>query len=64
MPADCPPDITSHTEVLARRAGSLRTQARGLRPLVAQAYRRRAAELELQAWATKARTCGAEPLAA
>jgi hypothetical protein len=61
---ECPPDITHHTTGLARRAGSLRAQARGLGPFVAQAYRRRASELELEAWAIKARRCGVEPIAA
>jgi hypothetical protein len=62
--ADCAPDIIQKTSALSRRADSLRGQARGLRPLVAQAFRRRASELELEAWAIKARSCGAEPIAA
>lgn len=64
MSADCSPDIIHHTAVLCGRADSLRGQAEGLRPLVAQAYRRRASELELEAWAIKARSCEAEPIAA
>jgi hypothetical protein len=64
VPTDCSPDIIQRTTELGRRAGSLRGQAHGLRPLVAQAYLRRASELELQAWAIKARTCEVEPVAA
>lgn len=64
MAADCPPDITRHTTGLARRARSLRDQSEDLRPLVAQAYRRRASELELEAWALRVGRCPAEPAAA
>lgn len=35
---------------LRHRAQGLRTQARALEPVLASTYRRRAAELELQAW--------------
>lgn len=40
----------SATTQLQSRAGRLRSQAASLHPLVAEAYRRRAAELDLQAW--------------
>jgi hypothetical protein len=39
--------------VLKQRADSLRRMAGSMNELVAQAYRRRAAELELQAWLTE-----------
>ena len=64
MFAASPSEIDRRTAMLSRRADSLRVQAQNLGPLVAETYRRRAAELELQAWAIKARTNGAEPLAA
>jgi hypothetical protein len=38
------------TAPLQRRARRLRHQADSLTPLLAEAYRRRAAELDLQAW--------------
>jgi len=62
--AECAPDIIRETTALSRRADSLRDQAEELRPPVALAYRRRASELELEAWAIKARRCEAEPIAA
>lgn len=37
-------------ELLRSRAASLRSQATGLSPLLATTYRRRASELELEAW--------------
>jgi hypothetical protein len=43
-------ELLTTSVVLRDRAASLRTQARGLSPLVAGAYARRAAELELEAW--------------
>ena len=64
MTADCSPDVIRHTSALSRRADSLRGQAGDLRSPVALAYRRRASELELEAWAIKARNCEAEPIAA
>jgi hypothetical protein len=64
VPAKCSPTIIAKTSGLSRRADSLRGQADGLRPFLAQAYRRRASELELEAWAIKARSCEAEPIAA
>ena len=41
---------------LHSRAAHLRRQAGGLHPLVGRAYRRRAAELELGAWALAIRS--------
>ena len=38
------------------RAGRLRAQAKTMHPLVGKAYRRRAAELELAAWALAIRS--------
>lgn len=43
---------TESAEHLRNRAASLRLQADGLPDLLATTYRRRAAELELQAWVT------------
>jgi hypothetical protein len=43
-------DTTDATASLQGRAGRLRHQAALLTPLLAEAYRRRAAELDLQAW--------------
>ena len=42
--------------VLRQRATSLRRMSGSMNELVAQAYRRRAAELELQAWLTEVGT--------
>ena len=64
MPVECSPAIIHRTGALCRRADALRGQAGSLRPLVAQAYRRRASELELEAWAIKVRHCRTEPIAA
>lgn len=46
---------------LLARARSLRDEAHHVNPVLASAYRRRAAELRLEAWARAGRT--AEPLA-
>jgi len=40
-------DLARH---LRQRATSLRTQARSLSPVLATAYRRRASEVEFEAW--------------
>jgi hypothetical protein len=48
---DPPPEVTQ----LQNRAASLRRTAETQHELVAQAYRRRAAELELQIWLTQLR---------
>lgn len=42
--------IAGSTTRLQRRARRLRSQVTSLHPLVADAYRRRAAELDLEAW--------------
>jgi hypothetical protein len=42
--------------LLLARAQSLRVQAKHVNPIVADAYRRRAAELQLAAWAWTARS--------
>jgi len=58
------PEITRHISVLNQRAASLRAQARDLPELQAKTYRRRAAELELEAWAIEVRSGAGEPVAA
>ena len=51
------PDQTDRAvAALHSRAGHLRSQARAMHPLVGSAYRRRAAELELGAWALAIRS--------
>lgn len=45
-----------HTTSLERRALTLRTQAEDMNPMEALAFRRRAAELELEVWAIKVRS--------
>ncbi len=52
-PAD---DHNEGVGVLRQRATSLRRMSGSMNELVAQAYRRRAAELELQAWLTEVGT--------
>jgi len=49
------PQLEAHErpDVLQARAARLRRQARRMQPLVSIACRRRAAELELMAWAIK-----------
>jgi hypothetical protein len=65
MKITLPPEIETRTIVLTDRATSLRAQAETLPDLLAQTYRRRAAELELEAWATELRAGGlVEPAAA
>jgi hypothetical protein len=52
---------TTDTEsLLVARAERLRVLARDLNPLLASTYRRRAAELRLEAWARAARLAPAE----
>jgi hypothetical protein len=46
---------------LVARARSLRTQAGHVHPVLAAAYRRRAAELQMEAWARAARRAPASP---
>ena len=65
MKITLPPEIEHRTTVLHDRATSLRAQADTLPDLLGQTYRRRAAELELEAWALELRSGGvAEPAAA
>jgi hypothetical protein len=59
-----PSEITHHVNVLHQRAASLRAQAESLPELQATTYRRRAAELELEAWAIEVRSGAGEPVAA
>lgn len=53
------PQIAHETEhdqqMLLARAGSLRAQAELLDPVLAGTYRRRASELELEAWVLEVR---------
>jgi hypothetical protein len=58
MNVTLPTEVTHRTTVLNERAASLRAQADGLPELLAQTYRRRASELELEAWATELRAGG------
>jgi hypothetical protein len=58
------PEITHRVSSLHQRAESLRTQADALPELLARTYRRRAAELELEAWALEVRSGAGEPVAA
>ena len=53
-----PAEVTHRTTVLNDRAASLRAQADGLPEVLAVTYRRRAAELELEAWALELRSGG------
>jgi hypothetical protein len=46
-------DEVESVDVLKQRAEALRRTASSMHELVARAYRRRAAELELQAWLTQ-----------
>jgi hypothetical protein len=48
-------DFDREVQFLKRRAEALRRGADGVHHVVGQAYRRRAAELELQAWLTQVR---------
>ena len=65
MKITLPPEIAHRTTVLHDRAASLRAQADALPEVLATTYRRRAAELELEAWALELRSGGiAEPVAA
>lgn len=59
-----PPEITHRVAQLEQRAVSLRAQAEALPELLARTYRRRAAELELEAWAIEVRHGAGEPVAA
>ena len=58
MTPTLPAEVTHRTTVLHDRAASLRSQADALPEVLAQAYRRRASELELEAWALELRAGG------
>jgi hypothetical protein len=45
-------ELVEHAHVLRQRAHSLRHQADALDAVLANAYRRRASELEIEAWVT------------
>ena len=65
MKITLPAEIEHRSSFLQDRATSLRGQADGLPDVLATTYRRRAAELELEAWALELRFGGlAEPVAA
>jgi hypothetical protein len=64
MNIEVPAEITHRVSQLAQRADSLRAQAADLPELLAQTYRRRAAELDLQAWALEVRSGAPVPVAA
>ena len=64
MKIELPADIAQRTAQLSQRATSLRAQAADVPGVLAQAYRRRAAELEMEAWALEVRSGVGEPIAA
>ncbi len=64
MNIDIPAEITRRVAQLTQRADSLRAQADGLPDVLARTYRRRAAELDLEAWALEVRAGARAPLAA
>ena len=59
-----PAEVVHRMNQLSQRAESLRSQADGLPELLARTYRRRAAELELEAWALEVRSGAGDPIAA
>ena len=46
-------DLLGQAHLLRQRADSLRSQAGALSPMLATAYRRRASELEFEAWVSE-----------
>lgn len=64
MHIEVPAEITHRVTQLNQRAGSLRVQADALPELLARTYRRRAAELDLEAWAIEVRSGVDVPAAA
>ena len=65
MKFNLPEDVTHRITVLTERAASLRSQAEGLPEVLGTTYRRRASELELEAFALELRAGGlVEPVAA
>ena len=55
------PVVTVSSVSLIARARSLRAQATHMNPVLAGAYRRRAAELQMEAWARAARRAPVSP---
>lgn len=55
------PAVSVSPVSLLARARSLRDEAQRVNPVLASAYRRRAAELRLEAWARAGRTAEALP---
>jgi hypothetical protein len=64
MNIEIPADVAHRAAQLSQRADSLRAQAADLPELLGRTYRRRAAELDLQAWALEVRAGGQIPVAA
>lgn len=64
MHIEVPAEITQRANQLTQRADSLRAQADDLPELLARTYRRRAAELDLEAWALEVRAGAQVPVAA
>lgn len=64
MHIEVPAEISHRVAHLTQRADSLRAQAADLPELLAQTYRRRAAELDLEAWALEVRSGAQVPVAA
>lgn len=59
--ADCRDEIERAGRSLRHRAARLRSQAAAAQELLRPAYLRRAAELELEAWATLVTGCAPAP---
>ena len=64
MNIEVPAEIAHRAAQLNQRADSLRAQADDLPELLARTYRRRAAELDLEAWALEVRAGAQIPVAA
>jgi len=64
MHIEVPAEIAHRANQLTQRADSLRTQADALPELLGRTYRRRAAELDLEAWALEVRAGAHIPIAA
>jgi len=64
MTIEVPAEVAHRVALLTQRADSLRAQADTLPELLARTYRRRAAELDLEAWALEVRSGAQVPIAA
>jgi len=64
MNIEIPAEITHRVSQLTQRAESLRAQSAAVPEVLAQTYRRRAAELDLEAWALEVRSGAQVPVAA